>query len=182
MIRNAVLALLFAVPLAACGEKASVADATPAASAFYDIVLSEKQGGVPEPDMRARLRTVISPELDSLLAQASEAERRHTARTNNSEPPYLQGDIFSSLFEGATAYEVGACTVENDETVGCAVSLSHEGEGGPVEWTDHVLIVISGKGETRTFLVDDVAYGGEWDFASRGTLKATLRAVIAEEE
>src|SRR5690554_4157018 len=182
MIRKALLAALVALPLASCGNEEAGGDTASAISAFYDIVLSERQGGVPDMEMRTRLRPVISPELDSLLAQASEAERRHTARTNNSEPPYLQGDIFSSLFEGATAYEVGTCTVENDETMGCAVSLSHEGEGGPVEWTDRVLLLISGKGETRTFLVDNVAYGGEWDFASRGTLKATLRAVIAEEE
>ncbi len=181
MIRKAFMAVFLAVPLVSCGEERTVAAPAPAVSAFYDIVVSERQGGVPDMDMRVRLRPVISPELDSLLAQAAEAERRHTMRTNNSEPPYLQGDIFSSLFEGATAYEVGACTTESAETVACAVSLSHEGEGEAVEWQDRVLLIISGS-DGSIFFVDDIVYGGEWDFASRGTLKGSLRAVIAEEE
>lgn len=181
MIRKAFIAVLLAVPLVSCGEESTVVTPASAVSAFYDIVVNERQGGVPDMDMRARLRPVISPELDSLLAQAAEAERRHTMRTNNSEPPYLQGDIFSSLFEGATTYEVGACTAESDDTVACTVSLSHEGEGEAVEWEDRFLLTISAN-DAGTFLVDDIAYGGEWDFASRGTLKASLRAVIAEEE
>jgi hypothetical protein len=181
MIRKVFMAILLAVPLVSCGDESTVAVPAPAVSAFYDIVVSERQGGVPDMDMRARLRPVISPELDSLLAQAAEAERRHTMRTNNSEPPYLQGDIFSSLFEGATAYEVGACATENAETVACAVSLSYEGEGETAKWQDRVLLTISAH-DASLFLVDDIAYGGEWDFASRGTLKGSLRAVIAEEE
>lgn len=181
MIRKALFAVLFALPLASCGDEEAVADTASAISAFYDIVMSERQSGVPSMEMRTRLRPVISPELDRLLGQAAEAERRHTMRTNNSEPPYLQGDIFSSLFEGATAYEVGSCATKNDETIACVVSLSHEVEGEAFEWKDRVLLTISAN-DANVFLVDDIAYGGEWDFASRGTLKASLRSVIAQEE
>ena len=114
MIRKAVLALCIAAPLVACSETEQEADATRAAATFYDIVLSERTSGVPDAEMRAKLRPVISPDLDSLLAQAAEAERRHTARTNNEEPPYLQGDIFSSLFEGATGYEISGCDEKSE--------------------------------------------------------------------
>lgn len=181
MIRKALLAAFVALPLASCGNEEAGGDTASAISAFYDIVLSERQGGVPDMEMRTRLRPVISPELDRLLGQAAEAERRHTIRTNNSEPPYLQGDIFSSLFEGATAYKPGACTTESDETLACTVLLSHESEGEVFEWEDRVLLTLSAN-DAGTFLVDDIAYGGDWDFASRGTLKASLRAVIAQEE
>lgn len=165
--------LLFALGfmLAACGEAKPEADALRAAAVFYDIVLSARSSGVPDADMRARLRPVISSDLDSLLSQAAEAERRHTERVNNSEPPYLQGDIFSSLFEGATAYEIGTC--DGDERrMQCEAMLAHEAEE-PVQWTDRLVLVANGGPEDRRWLVDDILYGGDWDFASKGTLKSS---------
>src|SRR5690554_2905975 len=183
MIRKALLAALVALPLASCGNEEAGGDTASAISAFYDIVLSERQGGVPDMEMRTRLRPVISPELDRLLGQAAEAERRHTERTNNSEPPYLQGDIFSSLFEGATAYEVGTCELE--ETGGslftrCDIMLVHEADE-PVQWKDRVILSAYGGPDDRRWLVDDIQYGGDWDFAPKGSLKALLRGVIDAE-
>ncbi|MDX5367555.1 MAG: hypothetical protein LPK88_13795 [Alphaproteobacteria bacterium] len=178
MIRKALLALCIAAPLAACGDTEQEADATRAAASFYDIVLSERASGVPDADMRAKLRPVISPDLDSLLAQAAEAERRHTERVNNEEPPYMQGDIFSSLFEGATGYEISGCSESGSGLVECEVQLVHDAED-PVQWKDRVTLAAA---DGNAFLVDDIAYGGDWDFASKGTLKEALRAVIAAEE
>lgn len=181
MIRKAVLAALcIAAPLAACGDTEQEAGATRAAATFYDIVLSERMGGVPDAEMRAKLRPVISPDLDSLLAQAAEAERRHTARTNNEEPPYLQGDIFTSLFEGATGYEVTGCDEKSEILIECEVQLVHDA-GEPVQWKDRVLLAAAPAGP-KTFLVDDIAYGGGWDFAPKGNLKDMLRSVIEAEE
>lgn len=175
-MRTLILSLLLVLPLAACGDAGPEADAAAAARVFYDITLSEKSGGVPDEDLRLRLRPVISPELDRLLSQAAEAERRHTERVNNQEPPYLQGDIFSSLFEGPTAYEIGTC--EGKERIAkCDVLLAHEAEE-PVQWTDRVLLVLDGE----RWLVDDIMYGGGWDFAPKGTLQRMLTSVIAEEE
>ncbi len=184
MIRSAFLSLALVLPLGACGDAGPEADASRAAAVFYDIVLSERSGGVPGEEMRDRLRTVISPDLDSLIAQAAEAERRHTERTQNSEPPYLQGDIFSSLFEGPTAYEVGTCEQRDengDALARCDVLLVHEADE-PVQWTDRAILVANGGPEDRRWLVDDIQYGGDWDFAMKGSLKASLKAVIAEEE
>jgi hypothetical protein len=35
--------------------------------------------------------------------------------------------------------------------------------------------------EERRWLVDDILYGGDWDFGPKGSLKAMLRSVIEEE-
>ena len=183
MIRSAFLSLVLLLPLAGCGGDNGEDAATAAARGFYDKVLAAHTGGVPDEDLRAGLRAVISPDLDSLIAQAAEAERRHIERVNNEEPPYLQGDIFSSLFEGPTAYEIGPCEEleENGElSMRCDVLLVHEAEE-PVQWTDHVILVADGVPEERRWLVDDILYGGDWDFGPKGSLKAMLRGVIEEE-
>jgi len=180
-MRAMLVSLFLLLPLAACGDNGAERDAAVAAAKFYDIRLSERSGGVPEGDFRTQLRPVISPMLDSLLAQAAEAERRHTERTNNTEPPYLQGDIFSSLFEGATGYEIGKCEADGEAltaTVVCDVRLVHDAEDEPVQWTDRAVLV-SGNGR---WMVEDIRYGGDWDFAPKGTLQRMLRGVIAEEE
>lgn len=182
--RSSILSLVLVLPLAACGEADGDPGAVSAARSFYDIVLAAHSSGVPDDGLRAELRPVISPDLDSLIAQAAEAERRHTERTNNEEPPYMQGDIFSSLFEGATGYEIGPCTEqqENGEvSMRCEVMLVHDAENEPVQWTDRVVLSASGTPEDRRWLVDDILYGGDWDFAPKGSLKASLRAVIEEE-
>ena len=176
-MRIVLVSLLLLLPLAACGDSASENDAAKAAAVFYDISLSERTGGVPVGDFRARLRGSISPMLDSLIAQAGEAERRHAVRTGNSEPPYLQGDVFSSLFEGATAYEIGKCEAD-DATVTCDVLLVHDAPEQPVQWTDRVVLVAA----DGRWAVDDIVYGGDWDFAPKGTLQQLLRGVIALEE
>jgi hypothetical protein len=40
----------------------------------------------------------------------------------------------------------------------------------PVEWTDTVRLVR----EDGAWRIDDVAYGGQWDFANTGTLRESL--------
>lgn len=182
--RSSVLSLMLVLPLAACSDENGEDGAAAAARSFYDIVLAAHSTGVPDEELRAELRPVISPDLDSLIAQAAEAERRHTERTNNEEPPYMEGDIFSSLFEGPTGYEIGPCAEQQengDISMRCDVMLVHDAENEPVQWTDRVVLVASGTPEERRWLVDDILYGGDWDFAPKGSLKASLRAVIEEE-
>lgn len=181
--RSSVLSLMLVLPLAACGGENGEDGATAATRSFYDVVLAAHSSGVPEEELRTELRSVISPDLDSLIAQAAEAERRHTERVNNEEPPYLQGDIFSSLFEGPTGYEVGPCEEREEKgevSMRCDVMLVHDGEE-PVQWTDRVVLVASGTPEDRRWLVDNILYGGDWDFAPKGSLKQVLRGVIEQE-
>src|SRR2546423_5482889 len=99
--------LLLAVPVHA----ASVTDdPASAVNAFYTVYSGQHaQGrGIPDATVRLRLQPVLSPRLNKQLAAAAVAQARLTAKAKNAVPPMLEGDIFSSLFEGATAWKVGA--------------------------------------------------------------------------
>lgn len=171
------VSMLFA--LAACGQKPAIEAPEKGAAAFYDVYLhvSPRVSGVPDQATRARFAPVISEKLEKLLAAAEAAETRHREATQNSEPPFMEGDPFTSLFEGASSFKVGACTIK-DETAQCPVDLTYADPAGgePALWTDTVLLV----GHDQGWVVDDIVYGGQWDFATRGRLQSSLENVIGQ--
>ena len=74
--------------------------------------LHAQGGGIPDATARVRYAPVLSPRLNKQLVEAAAAQARLTAKVKNAVPPMLEGDIFSSLFEGAGAWKVGACQVD----------------------------------------------------------------------
>jgi hypothetical protein len=141
---------------------------------------------LPEGVARGRYLPLFSPRLAKLVNDASTAQLRFRAKVKNA-PPLIEGDIFSSQFEGFQTYKVGACT--GTATAGrCVVQLhygdpgppSGSGAGGqknekPVDWTDEILLVKTAAG----WKVDDIAYKGAFAFGNSGLLSQTLGMVIA---
>ena len=115
--------------------------------------------------------------LDNALADADAAEGRYAKRTKGEVPPLVQGDIFTSMFEGATDFALGPCEIKGDAAL-CSVNLAYGRQRMESEskWTDQVYLVR----ENGAWRVDDVGYGGKWDFARRGRLRESLKAVVAE--
>ncbi|HEY0105323.1 MAG TPA: hypothetical protein VGB91_04510 [Rhizomicrobium sp.] len=163
--------------LAAAGVPAwadDAADMRGAAQGFYGVYGTfHPSDGIPGDADRARYRPFLSPALESLLAQAAAAQARFAA-ANKGAPPLIEGDLFTSLFEGATATTVGAC--RGDGAKGqCAVDLRHDDPGAqPTAWADTVYLVHTPQG----WKIDDIGYGASWDFGNKGTLSGTLVQAI----
>jgi hypothetical protein len=162
----------FAAPL--CAQQAQPAAA---AAVFYSTYLRLKPAGVPDANQRTQMRALISPMLDGLLAAADEAEARYANKTHKQVPPLVEGDLFTSLFEGATRISAAACA-GGDKAATCRVDLAYrDGANGPeTTWQDRVLLVRAAGG----WVVDDIEYGGNWPFARRGRLSEMLKAVVRE--
>jgi hypothetical protein len=150
--------------------------ATPEAAtvAFYSAYLRIPPTGVPGPRQRARLRGVITPRLSMLLARAGEAEAEHQRSTGGREPPYIEGDVFTSLFEGAETFRLQRCRTGAARAI-CQVALGHDDpRDKPAHWRDQVVLArVSGA-----WRVDDIIYGGDWSFGNKGRLSQTLRSAI----
>ena len=185
MKRVAVLLLLaMTAPCAAQAPDASASgDPAAAANAFYAIYgpLVGKGGGVPDTAARLRYAPVLSPRLNKQFADAAAAQRRLSAKVKNAVPPMLEGDIFSSLFEGATGWKVGACQITG-QTARCPVALSYSPPPPPgrppvkpANWNDTVLLTNGPQG----WKVDDVIYDAGFAFGNTGRLSAMLRMVVA---
>jgi hypothetical protein len=136
--------------------------------------------GIPDAKGRAKYQPFVSPALDALLKQGNEAEAKF-GKANKDSPPLIEGDLFTSNFEGATAYNVGACSGDA-KTAHCAVALTYDPgrtnnpKDKPIAWTDTVYLVDTPDG----WRVDDIGYGATWDFGNKGKLSETLHSVIRD--
>lgn len=146
-----------------------------AASGFYAVYRTfHPPGGIPSPADRVRLAPFVSSGLETLLSKAGAAQERF-AKANKGAPPLFEGDLFTSLFEGATAQKVGSCSGD-DKAGQCIVNLQYVEPGSkPTSWSDTVYLLNTADG----WRVDDIAYGGTWAFGNRGRLSETLKQTIA---
>lgn len=167
--------LLLGQPALAAAEPAA------AVNAFYDVYNTQRvQGdGIPDATVRLRFQPVLSPRLNKQLAQAAAAQGRLTTKVKNAVPPVLEGDIFTSLFEGATSWKVGACQ-SDAKAARCNVALSYAppsagSKAKPANWADTVLLVNTPQG----WKVDDVVYDANFAFGNTGRLSDMLAMVIA---
>lgn len=136
--------------------------------------------GIPDANARAKYAPFVSPALEALLKKGNEAEDKF-ARANKDSPPLIEGDLFTSNFEGATAYKIGACSGDA-KTGHCAVSLTYDPgktnnpKDKPITWTDTLYLVDTAAG----WRIDDIGYGATWDFGNKGKLSETLHSVIRD--
>lgn len=166
-----VLCAAFAAPPVPSTPQATV-------EAFYTLYLRYKVMGIPGGAMRANFKDVITPALDNALARADTAEASYAAATHNEVPPLFEGDLFSSLFEGATGYTLKDCAVEG-ATARCEVNLTYKDKikAMTTTWTDTLLLVDTA---TLGWRIDDITYGGQWDFGNKGRLTKVLNDVASE--
>ena len=193
------LSLIAAGLLTACGSKpaaevaAAPTAALPAAAPeqvvadLYAALAAARPSGAPTDAQRLILAPMLSAELTGLLQRADAARAAARAAAPTEKPPFTDGDLFSSLFEGPTAFTVGKAVSAAAAPGGrlgdlqVPVDLRHTidpaaGGGEPAIWTDTVLL----REEYGRFVVADIAFGGGWDFANKGTMVASLRAGLGE--
>jgi hypothetical protein len=155
------------------------ADMAKVATGFYEAYATfHPSDGIPDAKGRAKYQPFISPGLDQLLADGNRAEAAF-AKANKDSPPLIEGDLFTSNFEGASSYKVGACSA-NGSNGRCVVTLGYDDRGQnakakPLTWTDTVYLAASPGG----WRVDDIGYGGTWAFGNKGRLSDTLKGAIA---
>jgi hypothetical protein len=169
------LALTFGLLIATPAAADEGGDMRAAATGFYGVYSTfHPSDGIPGANDRAKYHPYLSPALETQLADADAAAQRY-AKANKDSPPLVEGDLFSSLFEGATSVSIGACEVSG-ATGHCAANLVYAETGSkPTNWTDTVLLVKTPAG----WRVDDIEYGGSWAFGNKGRLTGTLKQVIA---
>lgn len=146
------------------------------AEAFCAVYPDLRGGGLPSPAARHALEPLITLGLDGALTAARHLHDVAIRQAPGDKPPFADGDLFSSLFEGATSCRVGAVTLARNTA---SVELRYAYEAGTLMtgWTDRLSILRGDDG----WRIDDVVYDGRWDFANTGSLRGMIESAAAAE-
>ncbi len=142
---------------------------------FYNVYITVRPSGVTSEKEQLKFKPYLSASLGKLLHEAARAERKYKKTTKGKVPPLVEGDIFTSLFEGASAFTVLSCNVR---TGSCLVEFSYldPENKSSTTWRDKVYLIKDSRG----WLVDDIEFLGNWQFMHKGRLKELLKQVIEE--
>ena len=166
------------VDLAAAGERRAQ-EASEAVAAFYAIYLESKPPGLPEGALLERLAPRLSRRLHGLIV-AAHAHREawiaahppHPAQGGGppieDKPPFVDGDHFSSVFEGPQAARPLRVESAGERAWNVRVEFWHE--SGPERWADTVVVIEEGGRP----VIDDVLFSGAGAFNPGGRLTERL--------
>lgn len=154
------------------GAPSSSGDAKAAVRDFYSVYAKLSPGGLPRGRDLAALRPFMSTRLYRLIVAAVRYDTEYARRHPDEKPPFVDGDFFSSNFEGATRFTIGAAKKQRSAF---RVSILFEyadprAPDKPHRWDDAVIVVK----ERGRFVVDDVEFLGDWQFGNRGRLSRIL--------
>ncbi len=144
----------------------------PAAVAMDFLAMHQRFGnnGLPERGSMNAYAAFLCPGLSEKIRAAQIRQEQFKASHPDEKPPLVEGDLFSSLFEGPETYAVNDTRVDGNKAQ-VDVAMSH-GEGSSItRWTDTMMFDL----DDGIWCLSDVEYHGKWPFANKGSLAKTLQ-------
>lgn len=169
--------------LAACAprvepraEPTTAPTALEMAQRIFDQITALHVDGLPSDAQMRLLAPLLTQELRQALDAARAWQRSEIERMQREDsedkPPFIEGDLFSSLFEGAQTARAISAKPDQDRIV-VTLDRSYGSGTEQVRWQDRAVLKRVGD----RYLLDDVEYGGNWAFqAGSSTLRNTLEA------
>ena len=147
-------------------------DAAQAARDVYTLLLANAPSGLPSAQSMTRLEPLLTASLRGAVEKARVRQRAFIAAHPDEKPDFIEGSLFTSLFEGPSALESATATATGDGAVVEVGFVRAESGAQAFRWKDQALL----RCEQGRWRLDDVRYGGDWDFASKGQLKQALES------
>lgn len=129
---------------------------------FYEVCLETRPSGLPTEAELKILLPYFSFELTALFVSARKYQADYRKRHPDDKPPLIEGDLFSSLFEGPTGFEVGPVE-EMDQRSKVTVRFSYVDPNAPKDvfrWKDAVIVRRRGN----RLVIEDIEFLGDWPF------------------
>ena len=112
----------------------------------------------------------LCPSVSDAIRAAQVRQEQVRASHPDEKPPLIEGDLFSSLFEGPESYSAAESRIEGSRAW-VNLDLRHGEGSGATSWQDTVVLEL----DDGIWCISDVEYGGKWPFANRGRLSETLK-------
>jgi hypothetical protein len=146
---------------------------------FYSTYLPDRQGGLPSGRQLERLRPFLSDNLNLLIVAALRYQERFIASHPDEpqptgppvihKPPFVDGDYFSSMFEGPKFSEIAR--TEPGPNGSWQVHVHFWYDRALPGWED-VIVVTDQRGR---HVIDDVLFSGAGPFNPSGRLSDRLK-------
>lgn len=142
-----------------------------AATTLCTELRRESIQGLPTDEQLQRLSTLLTPELQRLFKTARAIQEEQIRRHPDEKPYWVEGDLFSSLTEGVTAWELGEDTLTAPGAATVEVKQTYnEPQQKPFAWTDTLVF----RQCDQRWLLDNVHMGGDWLSDAAPSLRTTL--------
>jgi hypothetical protein len=164
-------ATLTLAALVGCGGREPAA--TTVVEELYAAIAATGTRGAPTQEQLEVLAPLLTGELRSLLARARALNDSLAIAEPGEKPPFAEGDLFSSLYQGPTRAEAVSVSDAGDHHR-VVVRFTYDLGAPPVEWFDHVIV----HTERGRPVVADVEYHGGWPFGNHGSLVASVRDAL----
>ena len=146
---------------------------------FYNWRIKVAFSGVPSQKELNQAQPFLSRELACLLDQARQYRDLFIKKYPDDKPPFIEGDMFSSLFEGPNRYELKKIKQTHQQTT-VVVQFFYDQPKQPdmKGWQDHIILTQ----DKHQWLINDIRYNGHFDFGNSGSLGHNLRDVLSKND
>lgn len=145
---------------------------------FYDWRFKAQFTGVPEKATLKAMEPFLSSELICMLDCARDYRNRFTKKFPTDKPPFIEGDMFTSIFEGANRFTLESMKV-NGEKAQARLHFYHDqtAQKDKAGWRDTVLL----QQKNQQWRITDIRYGGKFDFGNTGSLRQNLVEELSQD-
>lgn len=139
---------------------------------FYRLYLKTKPIGLPTQEQQQAMAPYLSMRLLGLIDEARSYQETFKRQNSDEKPPWVDGCLFASLFEGPTRFKVSNVVANSDGTSTVKVHFWHETSDGQIsDWEDAVMV----RKEGERFVIDDFLMSGAGPFNPPGRLSEDLK-------
>ena len=157
-------------PVASTGTAGEPAQGAVAVAMDF-LVMHQRLGnsGLPQRADMAAYDAFLCPSLAQAIRAAQARQEQARAERPGDKPPFVEGDLFSSLFEGPDDFAVRDSELQGDRAR-VVVAMGAGSGDKATRWKDTLELRL----DDGIWCLEDVEYGGDWAFANKGRLGAVL--------
>jgi hypothetical protein len=141
------------------------------ADRFYRTYLKLKVRGLPNEKELKALSPFLTRDLQQLFKDARSTQQKYIREHPDDKPPWADGDLFTSLFEGANSFRLGEPRIKGARAE-VPVHLAYRGGGSTSRWSDVLVLTRTADG----WRVWDILLKAEWTFKSGDSVRSVLRS------
>ena len=138
---------------------------------FYDKILGISKSGLPDEKELVMILPFFMAEYKTLFEEAKKIQLEIKKNHPDEKPPWIEGNIFSSLFEGPDHYSIKKIKIKNEEAR-VSLELENRQSGEIIRWTDVILL----KNVGSQWLISDILFKGSFEFKTGQSLSEVLKS------